>query len=173
VNDKDPGLLLRAAAPLLGPDARLVFVGDGPLATSLHSMADEHPSGRYVTFLGARQDVPRLLTAFDVFALSSRTEGLPLALLEAMACGLPIVATAVGGVPDVVRDGISGKLVPHADQMALRAALAQLQSHPDEAARLALSAQEESRRFSAAIMTQHYLDLYQLCREAQKPLTRV
>jgi glycosyltransferase involved in cell wall biosynthesis len=176
VEDKDPGLLLRAALPLLGPDARLVFVGDGPLYPALQAMAARHPAGHCVSFLGARHDVPRLLAAFDVFALSSRTEGLPLALLEAMAVGLPIVATAVGGVPDVVRDGWSARLVPSADEAALREALAQLRGHPTAAVELGRCAREESLRFSAASMTTRYLDLYHRCRVgplAQKPFNLV
>jgi len=176
VDDKDPELLLRAALPLLGPEARLLFVGDGPLAPSLQSLAAHHPAGACVHFLGARHDVPRLLAAFDVFALSSRTEGLPLALLEAMSVGLPIVATAVGGVPDVVRDDWSAKLVPSADEAALREALIHLRNDPSAAAEMGRRAREESRRFSAATMTDRYLDLYQRCRAAalaQKPLILV
>jgi glycosyltransferase involved in cell wall biosynthesis len=160
VADKDPGLLLRAALPLLGPDAHLVFLGDGPLAPTLQALAARHPAGRCVSFLGARPDVPRLLAAFDVFALSSRTEGLPLALLEAMSVGLPIVATAVGGVPDVVRDGWSARLVPSDDEAALREALTQLRNDPAAAAEMGRCAQTESRRFSATTMTSRYLDLY-------------
>ncbi len=166
VEDKDPGLLLRAALPLLGPDARLVFVGDGSLAPAMHALAARHPAGRYVSFLGARHDVPRLLAAFDAFALSSRTEGLPLALLEAMSVGLPIAATAVGGVPDVVRDGFSARLVSGADEAALREALAQLRNDPTAAAEMGRCAREESRRYSAATMTSRYLDLYHRCRTA-------
>ncbi|HEX7599189.1 MAG TPA: glycosyltransferase [Polyangia bacterium] len=164
VPDKDPEVLLRAAAPLLGPDAGLVFVGDGPLLSSLRALAAEHPNGRWVRFLGARQDVARLLAGFDIFALSSCTEGLPLALLEAMATSLPIVATSVGGVPDVLQDGVSGRLVPKGDPAAMRAALAQLRGHPAEAASLGLRAREESQRFSSIIMAQRYLDLYHSCR---------
>lgn len=170
VDDKNPGLLLRAALPLLGPDARLVFVGDGPLGPDLQAVASRHTAGHCVSFLGARHDVPRLLAAFDVFALSSRTEGLPLALLEAMAAALPIVATAVGGVPDVVRDGRSARLVPSADEAALREALAQLRRDPTAAAELGRCARRESQRFSAATMTSRYLDLYHRCRV--EPLTQ-
>jgi glycosyltransferase involved in cell wall biosynthesis len=170
VSDKNPALLLRASLPLLGPQVRLLFVGDGPLAPELRALAAAQPEGRFVSFLGARQDVPRLLAALDVFALSSRTEGLPLALLEAMSVGLPIVATAVGGVPDVVRDDLSAKLVPSDDDIALRSTLAWLRDDRAEAGRLARRAREESARFSAAIMAKRYGDLYQEC---QRPLTLV
>jgi len=173
VTDKNPNLLLTAAAPLLGPQARLLFVGEGPLASGLRSLAVGYSAAPWVHFLGARPDVARLLTAFDVFALSSRTEGLPLALLEAMAVGLPIVATTVGGVPDVVRDDFSGKLVPSGDAAALRAALIHLREHPDEAAMLGQRARDDSQRFSASTMSRRYLDLYRQCRETQNPLTLV
>jgi glycosyltransferase involved in cell wall biosynthesis len=167
-------LLLRAALPLLGPEARLVFVGDGPLLPTLRALAARHPAGHFASFVGARHDVPRLLAAFDAFALSSRTEGLPLALLEAMSVGLPIVATEVGGVPDVVRDGYSAWLVPSEDEAALRAALVELRSDPTAAAAIGAQGQQEGRRFSAATMTSRYLDLYRRGRAAvQKPLTLV
>lgn len=172
VEDKNPGLLLRAALPLLGPEDRLVFVGDGPLSLALQPLAARHPAGRWVNFLGARHDVARLLAGFDAFALSSRTEGLPLALLEAMAVGLPIVATAVGGVPDVVRDGWSARLVPSGDEAALRQALDQLRRDPSAAAEMGRCARQESQRYSAATMTSRYLDLYHHCL-AQKPLSPV
>jgi glycosyltransferase involved in cell wall biosynthesis len=170
VDDKNPGLLLRASLPLLGPQTRLLFVGDGPLTPGLRAEAAAHPAGGFVSLLGARQDVPRLLAAMDVFALSSRTEGMPLALLEAMSVGLPIVSTAVGGVPDVVRDGICAKLVPSEDDVALRAALAWLRDDRGEAARLGANARAESARFAAATMVKRYGELY---RECQRPLTLV
>jgi glycosyltransferase involved in cell wall biosynthesis len=107
--------------------------------------------------------VARLLAGFDGFALSSRTEGLPLALLEAMAVGLPIVATAVGGVPDVVRDGWSARLVPSGDEAALRQALDQLRRDPNAAAEMGRRARQESQRYSASTMTSRYLDLYHHC----------
>jgi glycosyltransferase involved in cell wall biosynthesis len=115
-----------------------------------------------------------VLAAFDVFALSSRTEGLPLALLEAMSAGLPIVATGVGGVPDVVCNGFTARLVPSEDEIALRAALIELRNDPTGAAAMGLCAQQESQRFSAATMTSRYLALYRRGQAAaQKPLTLV
>jgi glycosyltransferase involved in cell wall biosynthesis len=81
-----------------------------------------------------RSDIPRLYSAFDVFALSSDTEGLPLVVPEAMASELPVVSTAVGGVPAVVRAGETGLLVPAADREALSAALAELAGDPARAA---------------------------------------
>jgi glycosyltransferase involved in cell wall biosynthesis len=91
-----------------------------------------------------------------------------------MSEGLPIVATAVGGVPDVVSDGFSARLVPSEDEAALRGALDQLRNDPNAAAEMGRCAQQASQRFSAAAMTSRYLDLYHRCRAAaQKPLTLV
>jgi glycosyltransferase involved in cell wall biosynthesis len=170
VEDKNPELLLRASLPMLGPRTRLLLVGDGPLLPGLRAQAAAHPAGSFAGILGARRDVARLLAALDVFALSSRTEGMPLALLEAMSVGLPIVATAVGGVPDVLRDGVSAKLVPSEDDVALRAALTWLRDDRAEAARLGANARAESVRFAAATMVKRYSDLY---RDCQRPLSLV
>lgn len=165
--EKDPTLLLRAASELLNDDFHLVFAGNGPELRNLRGQAMRDPSGAFVHILGARPDVPRVLAACDVFALSSRTEGLPLALLEAMAAGLPVVATAVGGIPDVVRDGINALLVPSSDEEGLRAALRRLHDDRTLAAAMGQCARQRSADFSAAAMSQRYLDLYRVCR--QKP----
>src|SRR5262249_54390261 len=124
VAEKDHALLLRAAAPLVSERVRLVVIGDGPLLAGLRAQAAMLGSrAAFIHLAGARLDAGRLYPAFDAFVLSSRTEGLPLALLEAMASGLPVVATAVGGIPGVVVDGQTGRLVPPGDEAALRGAL--------------------------------------------------
>ncbi|KIQ97465.1 Glycosyltransferase [Lysobacter sp. A03] len=105
------------------PSAELVLLGDGPLRAELEALADSLSIRGRVHFLGARDDVARLLPALDVFALPSLTEGLSIALLEACAAGLPIVATAVGGNPEIVTDGCTGVLVPPDDREATRNAL--------------------------------------------------
>jgi len=131
--EKNQALLVRAMAPLLGPDARLIVA----------------------------RDVPAVLNALDAFALSSDTEGLPLVVLEAMATGLPVVSTRVGGVPTVLDEGKTGFLVPVGDEAALRACLAGLAADPvarrasGDAARTAAVT-----RFSADRMQRDYLALY-------------
>jgi glycosyltransferase involved in cell wall biosynthesis len=162
--DKSYHRLIRAAAPLLGARCRLVLVGDGSDGPSLRALAAAQPTAAFIHFAGVRADVARLLPAFDVFALSSRTEGLPLAVLEAMACGLPVISTAVGGVPDVVNEGVSGLLVPNGDEPALEAALASLRADPARAAALGAAGRAASRQHSAAVMLERYLALYQRCR---------
>ena len=111
---KDQSTLLRAFAILRGdrPDARLVVVGAGVLEDQLRREADQLGLGTSVLWAGSRPDVPQLLPAFDVFALTSRFEGLPIALLEGMAAGLPVVVTPVGGVGEVVTDGREGFFAP-------------------------------------------------------------
>jgi glycosyltransferase involved in cell wall biosynthesis len=107
--EKDP----LGAVGLLGalPDARLVMAGDGPLRTAVVDAAASLGVTDRITLLGAVDDTRPVLAAADAVLLTSRTEGVPGVLLEAMASGLPVVATAVGGVPDLVDDGVTGRLV--------------------------------------------------------------
>lgn len=122
---KDHRTLLRALARLDGDLGRTrgVIVGDGPLADELaHEVARLGLSER-VQLLGSRDDVPALLPAFDVFVMSSLHEGLSIALVEALAAGLPCVATCVGGIPEVVTDGEAGLLVPPGSPDAFATAL--------------------------------------------------
>jgi len=123
---------LRLLAPR-APRLRCVLVGDGPLEPDVRRRAAALGIGDRCVFTGARDDVPDLLAALDVVALASRSEGLPFVLLEAMAVGRPVVATAVGGNAEAVEDGVTGLLVPPEDPPALAAALARLLERPDEA----------------------------------------
>lgn len=108
------------------PEAWLLIVGEGPLQSRLQTLARTLRIEPRLVLPGPRPDIPTILAALDVFALSSRWEGLPLALLEAMAAGLPVVATRAGGVPEVVEDGVTGLLVPTGDPAALAEALGRL-----------------------------------------------
>jgi sugar transferase (PEP-CTERM/EpsH1 system associated) len=105
------------------PRARLVIVGEGELRVKLMKRANDLGISAYATFAGHREDIPALLSALDVFVLPSLWEGLPMALLEAMASGLPVVASAVGGIPEVVVEGETGLLVPAGDVKGLVEAL--------------------------------------------------
>jgi len=129
VPEKRVDLLLEAWGGVAGshPEATLVIAGSGPLEPALRRMA-----GPGVRFVGAVDDVAPWLRAADVFVLPSDTEGLSNALLEAMAAGLPVVATRVGGAEDVVRDGESGRLVAPGDGAALGAALVALLASGEE-----------------------------------------
>jgi glycosyltransferase involved in cell wall biosynthesis len=157
---KNQAMLVRAMAPLLSSDVRLVIVGHGPARTAVEAEIAKLPEPQWVVMTGQRTDVPRLIPAFDVFALSSQTEGLPLVVPEAMAAGLPIVTTAVGGLPGVVDDGETGLLVP-VDEAALRAALARLADDRDLARRMGERARTAALdRYGADRMVDAYLDLY-------------
>lgn len=150
VPKKDHRSLIDAFAAVAAsrPDARLVIVGGGPLEAELRERAGERGLGDRVLLTGQRPGVAGLLPAFDTFVLSSRHEGLPLALLEAMASGLPAIATRVGGIPEVLTDGVDGRLVPPGDVAALTAAIAGVLDDPDGAARLATAGRETAGGFS-------------------------
>lgn len=159
--EKNHALLLRAVDRLLDERRHLVIVGDGPLAGELRDRAAASSLPGSVHLVGARSDVPRLLSAFDVLAISSSTEGLPLVLPEAMAASLPVVSTAVGGIPGVVRHGRTGLLAPPNDADRLGSALA-LFCHDRVRAREMGNAGRllAERRYSRARMADAYLELY-------------
>ena len=128
---KNHALLLRALASLTTKhDVQLVLAGDGPLKGALEREAEALGIRDRLHFLGVRNDIPDLLAASDVFALSSDAEGNPLSLMEAMAAGLPTVATAVGGVPELLTHESDGLVVPPGDADALAAALSRLVESP-------------------------------------------
>jgi glycosyltransferase involved in cell wall biosynthesis len=134
----------------------LVVIGDGSDADAVRAAASRAGVVDRVVFTGEVADVRPALAALDVFALVSRTEGLGLALLEAMATGLPVVATDVGGVPEVVTAGHDGLLVPE-DAGALAVALAEARSRPDLGAR---ARQTVATRFSEGAMVDAFVDLW-------------
>ena len=125
---KGIGFLLEAAQQLLKRTGgiRFVIAGDGPKRVELESKAREMGLGTAVLFLGYRQDVPELISSFDAYVLPSLWEGLPLALIEALAIGKPIVCTSVGGNPEIVEDGLNGFVVPPRDSTALAQGLLRL-----------------------------------------------
>jgi glycosyltransferase involved in cell wall biosynthesis len=146
-------VLLEALRALEG--VRAFVVGYGPEEQRLKEMAEMMGLGERVRFAGYQQDVWPWLAACDVFALSSDWEGMPNAVLEAMGAGLPVVATAAGGTPDVVVDGVTGLLVPPGDSTALAAALDRLIHAPD--LRRAMGA-EGRRRVRECFSVQHMVE---------------
>ena len=144
---KDHETLLEAfaIATFAVPSLRLVVVGTGPEGARLHHRAVALGVDHRVSFLGHRDDVSRLLTASDLCVLSSRAEGLPYALLEAAAAGVPVVATRVGSVPQHFEDGVSALLVAPQDATALAVALMRAATHPTEMAVLAQRARRAVR----------------------------
>jgi glycosyltransferase involved in cell wall biosynthesis len=129
---KDHATLLAAAALLRGrvPEARVVVVGEGELGPSLEAKAQALGLVDRVIFAGFRTDLDRLIPAFTVFCLSSHREGLGTSLLDAMNFGRPIVATAAGGIPEAVEDGVNGHVVPIRDARRLADALADILLDP-------------------------------------------
>lgn len=158
---KNHALLLRALAPILGPSCRLVVAGDGELRAATEALVAELGVGDHVCLLGTVRDVPAVMSGLDLFALSSDSEGLPMVLVEAMSASLPVVATDVGGVAKVVRQGETGLLVARGDEAALREAVEELRH--DEATRARFSARAvevAEAEYSARRMTDEYLAAY-------------
>ncbi len=157
--EKGPDTFVESLVALRG-SARAVIVGDGRLRARLQHRARALGLDDMVTWTGALDGAGRLIRAFDAFVLSSRTEGTPVVLLEAMAAGVPVIATRVGGVPGVVsnREAI---LVPPDDPAALAAAVRDALSHPEAAAWRAERALERLRsRFAAERWRERYRDVY-------------
>jgi glycosyltransferase involved in cell wall biosynthesis len=163
-HQKGLDVLLRAAAILVRdfPALRVLIAGGGPDKESLRALAQRLDLSDVVDFLGLRTDVPDVLAALDVAVSSSRFEGSPLAIMEYMAGGKPIVATRVGGVPDLIEDGKSGVLVEPDDPAALAAGIAKLLGDADYARELAARAHERQQaRFDIDVMVRRVEDLYE------------
>lgn len=143
------------------PAACFAFVGDGPLRDELRQLGDALGVTSRLVFLGTRQDVPDCLAAFDLFVFPSLNEGMGRALIEAMAAGLPVIATCVGGIPDIVTDGTNGLLVPPRDEKALAAAiLTLLRDHRRMAATGDAAKKSVGERFDAGSMVREIECLY-------------
>lgn len=158
--EKDQRLLVGALTPHLSPELHLVIVGDGPERVNIENaiLPNVRP---FVHMLGARDDISALLSAFDIFALSSTTEGLPLVVPEAMAAGLPVVATNVGGLPSVLKEGVTGRLVPPSDRLALGGAIRDLVQNPAERRAFGeAAARDASRRFDLGRVIDDYEAIY-------------
>lgn len=143
---KAPEQMLDALARMQHREAVLVWVGSGPLDAEIRALVGRLGLGNRVRLLGERSDVAALLPAFDVFAMASRYEGLPCAVVEAMRCGLPVVATAVNSVPDLVVPGESGVLVRPGSPVDLASALDGVLDDPAATARIASRGQELAGR---------------------------
>lgn len=153
--------LLRKRLPQAAPSLRLAIVGEGPLRAALQQKVREAGLEDVVILPGARNDIPAIMRSFDLFVLSSIAEGTPVTMLEAMASALPVVSTAVGGIPDLVQDGETGYLVPAGDPGALAGALARYATEPELARRHgALARTRVEQHYSMGAMLTNYLALY-------------
>jgi len=154
--------LVRAVASIRHrvPNVRLLIVGDGPERATLESLADTLGIGSLALFAGYQPQPERYLRAMSVFTLTSRSEGFPVSLLEAWAAGVPVVCTAVGGIPDVVADGRTGLLAPPDDENALVAAIERLAKEPALAAGLVRAAGVAVRSYSLESVSDKYESRY-------------
>lgn len=160
---KNHALLLKAFARVSAydPRAHLLLVGEGPLREQLETQAQSLGLARRIHFLGLRNDIPDVLGATDVFVLSSDWEGNPLSVMEAMASGLPIVSTAVGGVPGLFEGGREGLLVRSGDVKGLSNSMATLLNNSEIRRSMGLAAGRRARRaFDVAVMVKAYQELY-------------
>jgi glycosyltransferase involved in cell wall biosynthesis len=163
VEQKDYPTQLRAFALAVTrvPSLRMAIAGDGPLRSTLEAMARDLDVADRVRFVGNWDDVPALLRSVDVFALASKFEPFGVALLEAKAAGLPIVATAVGEIPDIVADGESGLLVPPSNAASMADVFATLAQDHDRRTRLGSRARIEAERHSLQAAVAGYESLYE------------
>lgn len=161
--EKGFAVLIEAASLVVQqrPDAGIVLFGDGPLRADLErAIAERGLKGRFV-MAGFRSDLGRFLPNLDLGVMSSFTEGLPVALLEMGAAGVPSVATAVGGIPEVIDDGVSGALVPPGDAKTLARRILALLDNDSQRIAMGRAARDRARRdFSFEAMSQRYLDLF-------------
>jgi len=167
--EKDHETLLKAVAKLVqdqtssvnGSKLRLLIVGDGPLGNDLKESVKRSGLEGHVTFMGFREDIAELLQIFDIFLLSSTQEGISLTLLEAMAASIPVVATYVGGNPEVVAHGQTGLLVPAKDPQKMADAIMEILNDPDKARRMGEAGRKRvEEKFCLERMVAEYEEVY-------------
>jgi glycosyltransferase involved in cell wall biosynthesis len=159
VPQKNHALAVEALALL--PDVRLAILGEGELRGELERLVEERGLAGRIVLPGVRADARAIVAAADVLVLPSRWEGLPLVVLEALAAGTPVVATAVRGVRELLADGSTGLLVDPDDPAALAAAVRRVLAEPGLAALLAGEGRRLAARHGEVEMVHAYLDLYE------------
>ncbi|HQP92273.1 MAG TPA: glycosyltransferase family 4 protein, partial [Candidatus Omnitrophota bacterium] len=143
------------------PNARFLFVGDGPLRKKIEKEVLEKKLDRFVCLAGFRNDIPEITSILDVALLASSFEGLGRVLLEAMICGKPVVATRVGGIPEIVKDGENGYLIPREDPKSISKAVIALLKDPDLRRRMGETGKKMiTERYTADKMVSDIHDLY-------------
>jgi glycosyltransferase involved in cell wall biosynthesis len=159
---KGPDYLLKAMDDVwqVHQDASLVLAGKGDMDVDLRAEALKKNANGRVKFLGWREDIDEIMPLFDMLVLPSLNEGMGRVLVEAMAAGKPVVASRVGGIPDLVRDGVTGYLVPPADEKALANGIKKLLDDPAEAKQMGRRGQEHCRQFSLEAMIEKLDALY-------------
>jgi glycosyltransferase involved in cell wall biosynthesis len=163
-HEKGPDIFIRAAALALTDNPSLLFilVGDGPLRADLETLTQELGISTSIRFVGRREDMAAVYASMDLLVSSSRQEGLPMAILEGMASGVPWVATAVGDVPRLIKDGQNGLLVPAGDIEGLASGILRLAGHHDICKQLGMAARQTVQEdYSTERMTKEYINLYE------------
>jgi glycosyltransferase involved in cell wall biosynthesis len=160
---KNPLALIEAFVLALGdrPRWHLLLCGDGSLREQARAYGERSGKGDRVHFLGVRTDLPEVLSACDIFALASKWEGNPIAVMEAMAAGLGIVATTAGGIPDLIEHANTGLLARPGDVRQFADALATLANHPDRRIQLGENARLRAAGFHVTAMIKSYEDLFE------------
>lgn len=160
---KGPMVLLEAMERVwrIYPDAQLVYVGKGDLLGELKARVERSNAGERVYFLGWRDDIHKVMTVFDLFVLPSLNEGMGRVLVEAMACGKPLIASDTGGIPDLLKHDRNGLLVPPGDAEKLADAILKLLGEPERAVRMGVYGREFCRQFSIEAMLQKIDQSYQ------------
>ncbi len=144
------------------PRALLLVIGDGPERAACERLAQSLGVSEHVRFLGRRGDVPRLLAAIDLVLMPSRSEGLGLAAIEAVAAGRPVIAFAAGGLPEVVRDGVNGRLVPPGDCQAFGGAVIETLRDPGRRLSYARGAASSAQRFGIQAHVRRLIACYRM-----------
>ena len=159
---KDYPNLLNAARLLKerGVQIRIIAVGQGPLEEEMRALHDSMELGDRVLLLGQRDDAVAVLGACDAFVMASKNEGLPVAFMEALALGLPICATSVGGIPEAVTEGVEGQLVPPSDPESLASALTRLATDPALRSELAAGARVAGERYDIQTAVTRIEEIY-------------
>lgn len=161
---KNHRLFLESAAQVAGQESNVQFVivGDGILRSEMERYAQDLGVDHRVIFTGWRRDLPRIYADLDLLVVSSNNEGTPVSAIEAMASGCPVVATRVGGLPDVVENGETGYLVPAKQPQALAAAMLDLIRHSETAEQMGRAAQlSVKERFSLDRLVSDTESLYE------------
>ncbi len=169
---KGPDIFLEVAANVLGqnPDVRFVVIGDGELSSALKRRAKKYWLDKAILWTGWREDPQRMFAALDLLALTSRNEGQGRVLVEAMAAGVPAVAMATGGVPEVIADGETGVLVPAGDVVSASKKIVDLLAAPERRRAMAAAGRKRAReRFSLEVMIRRLERLYDGLLAGRKP----
>jgi len=159
---KGPEFLVKASKYIISkyPDTYFMFTGDGPLEQDLKRKALEMGISDNIIFLGWRDDLAKIISIYDIFVLPSLNEGMGRVLVEAMALGKPIVASGIGGIPDLVIHGKNGFLVPPKNPKELAKYIQVLLENKDKREKMGLAGKEMAYNFTSEIMVEKIASLY-------------